>query len=149
MPSITLTLSHPLNQAVQPLTNDIAYYASTSSYNLADSSTVNYADSFIKLGPITAVNFPQKQITCDVSSSTVLPATNDFVFFSKDNRAFNGHLTLCRVKDFKAGLELAGISEDYKDFKLGTITADSISVYQSQLTSTGPIYTVLGKYKLK
>lgn len=64
-------------------------------------------------------------------------------------REFTGHLTLCRVKNSKAGVKLAAIAEQYKDFKLGTVSTDSVSVYQSQLTPKGPIYTVLGKYKLK
>ena len=64
-------------------------------------------------------------------------------------RRFKGHLTLCRVRNSKAGLKLARISEQYRDFKLGSISADSLSVYQSQLTPAGPIYTLLGNYKLK
>lgn len=88
MPNITLTLSHPLNQAIQPGTNDIAYYANVSSYPLSDSSSVSYADNtHVELGPIIAVNFANKTITCDVESSVVLPTTSDFIFFSKDNRA--------------------------------------------------------------
>ena len=87
MPSITFTLNYPLNQAVQQGTTDVAYYASTSSYTLSDSSTVDYADSFVRLGAITGVNYDLKQITCDVSNNTTLPSNNDFLFFSKDNRA--------------------------------------------------------------
>lgn len=87
MPNITFTLTHPLNQAIQPGTNDVAYYADTSSYPLANSSTVDFADVAVKLGPIVAVNFIQKTITCDVANSTPLPTTNDFIFFGKDNRA--------------------------------------------------------------
>jgi 2'-5' RNA ligase len=64
-------------------------------------------------------------------------------------REFTGHLTLCRLRSPKAGTKLAAIAEDYKDLKLGTMLADSISVYQSQLTPAGPIYTVLGNYRLK
>jgi 2'-5' RNA ligase len=67
----------------------------------------------------------------------------------EDTRDFSGHLTLCRIRNPRAGIELAKISEQYKDLKLGTISADSISVYQSQLTPTGPIYTLLGNYKLE
>ena len=87
MPSITFTLTHPLNQAIQQGTTDVAYYADTSTYTFSDSSTVDYADAFVRLGVITAVNYSTKQITCDVASNTVLPASNDFLFFSKDNRA--------------------------------------------------------------
>jgi 2'-5' RNA ligase len=67
----------------------------------------------------------------------------------REARKFSGHLTLCRVRNSKAGVKLAQMTEEYKDFKLGTISADSVSVYQSQLTPTGPIYTVLGSYGLK
>ncbi len=87
MPSITFTLTQPLNQAIQQGTTDVAYYADTSTYTFSDSSTVDYADAFVRLGVITAVNYATKQITCDVASNTVLPASNDFLFFSKDNRA--------------------------------------------------------------
>jgi len=67
----------------------------------------------------------------------------------KEAREFTGHLTLCRIRNSKAGIELAELAEKYKDYKLGTMLADSLSVYQSQLTPQGPIYTVLGNYKLQ
>ncbi len=67
----------------------------------------------------------------------------------QDPREFNGHLTVCRIRNTKAGIKLAAITEDYKDFKLGSVLADSVSIYQSQLTSDGPIYTLLGNYKLQ
>lgn len=89
MPSITFAFSYPLNQAVQPGTTDIAYYSDASTYTFADSSSVAYGDpaSVVRLGPITAVNYAGNTITCDVSSNTILPASQDFLFFSKDNRA--------------------------------------------------------------
>jgi len=67
----------------------------------------------------------------------------------KENRKFSGHLTLCRVKSPKAGRRLAKITDDYKDFKLGILPVYSVSVYQSELTGKGPVYTVLGRYKLE
>lgn len=67
----------------------------------------------------------------------------------QETREFSGHLTLCRIKSLKAGVKLAQASRDFKDFKLGVISADSVSVYQSRLTPSGPIYTLLGNYKLK
>ncbi len=67
----------------------------------------------------------------------------------KEKRKFSGHLTLCRVRNSKAGFKLAQLTEEYKDFKLGTMPADSVCVYQSQLTPKGPIYTVLGNYELE
>ena len=67
----------------------------------------------------------------------------------KETREFSGHLTLCRIRNPKAGLKLAQISEDYRNFKLGTISAEAVSVYQSRLTPTGPVYTLLANYKLQ
>ncbi|MHC4478817.1 MAG: RNA 2',3'-cyclic phosphodiesterase [Planctomycetota bacterium] len=67
----------------------------------------------------------------------------------KEARRFTGHLTLCRIRNSKAGVKLAQLSEAYKDIELGAISADSVTVYQSQLRPTGPIYTVLGNYELK
>lgn len=66
-----------------------------------------------------------------------------------EQRQFTGHLTLCRVKNSNAGIKLAQITGNYNDFKVGTISADSLSVYQSQLRPTGSVYTVLANYKLK
>jgi len=68
--------------------------------------------------------------------------------WDEEKREFAGHLTLCRVRNSKAGVKLAQISEDYKDLRLGTIRADSVSVYQSQLKPAGPVYTILASYKL-
>lgn len=67
----------------------------------------------------------------------------------EETRDFSGHLTLCRIRNPKAGMKLAQVSEDYKDFKLGTMPADSVSVYQSDLKPSGPVYNVLGSYKLQ
>jgi 2'-5' RNA ligase len=67
----------------------------------------------------------------------------------RETRKFSGHLTLCRVRISKAGVKLARMTEEYRDLKVGAVSADSISVYQSQLTPKGPIYTVLGNYKLQ
>jgi 2'-5' RNA ligase len=67
----------------------------------------------------------------------------------EETREFAGHLTLCRVRKPAAGMKLAQVSEDYKDFKLGTMPADSVSVYQSELKPSGPVYTLLGNYKLQ
>ena len=68
--------------------------------------------------------------------------------FSVEAREFAGHLTLCRIRNPKAGLKLAEVSKNYRDFKLSSILVDSVVVYQSQLEPDGPVYTQLGNYKL-
>jgi 2'-5' RNA ligase len=69
--------------------------------------------------------------------------------WSPEARKFTGHLTLCRVRNPKAGVKLAQTSDAFRDFRLGTMSADSITVFESQLRPTGPIYTRLGDYKLQ
>jgi 2'-5' RNA ligase len=73
----------------------------------------------------------------------------DSAGWPKETRKFSAHLTLCRIRNSKAGFRLAQLAQEYKDFTLGTMTADSVTVYQSQLTPEGPIYTTLGNYELQ
>jgi len=67
----------------------------------------------------------------------------------KEGRQFSGHLTLCRIRNSKAGEKLAQITAQYTDFDLGTVRGDSLSVYESQLRPEGPIYARLGNYTLQ
>ncbi len=67
----------------------------------------------------------------------------------REGREFSAHLTLCRVRNVKAGTSLVQTIRPYKDLKLGTMPADSLCVYQSELTPQGPIYTPLGRYRLQ
>jgi 2'-5' RNA ligase len=67
----------------------------------------------------------------------------------REGRRFSGHLTLCRIRNAKAGEKLAKLAEQYKDYDLGTVRADSVHVYESQLKPDGPIYTRLGNYQLR
>jgi 2'-5' RNA ligase len=66
-----------------------------------------------------------------------------------ETRKFEGHLTLCRIKNFTAGKKLAKLSEQYSDFVAPETLVDSVTVYQSELTPKGPTYTALGNYKLQ
>lgn len=69
--------------------------------------------------------------------------------FARETRRFTGHLTLCRIKNYQAGIKLAGLVNSYGPFKAGVSFVDSIVVYQSRLTKTGPVYTAIGTYKLR
>lgn len=73
----------------------------------------------------------------------------DLAGWPKDAREFSAHLTLCRIRNSKAGSELGRLSGQYQDYKLGTMPAYEVSVYQSELTPQGPIYTTLGSYALQ
>jgi 2'-5' RNA ligase len=72
----------------------------------------------------------------------------DLAGWPKENRKFSGHLTLCRIRNAAAGFKLARLTEKYKDFDLGAIRCDTITVFESRLTPDGPIYASLSSYKL-
>jgi 2'-5' RNA ligase len=66
-----------------------------------------------------------------------------------DKKQFAGHLTLARIKKPKAGRILQELIKDYSDLNLGSFEVDSICVYKSELTSSGPIYTVVARSSLQ
>jgi 2'-5' RNA ligase len=68
--------------------------------------------------------------------------------YPKEDRDFSAHLTLCRVRNPKAGVKLAEAVKQFERLKLGSVAADALCVYQSQLTPAGPIYTLLGSFKM-
>ena len=67
----------------------------------------------------------------------------------EDNKGFHGHLTLCRVKNFRAGKELSQAIYEYGPVDIGTQAADTVCVYSSELTKAGPEYAVVSSSKLK
>jgi RNA 2',3'-cyclic 3'-phosphodiesterase len=69
--------------------------------------------------------------------------------YPKEDREFSAHLTLCRVNHPIAGLKVGEAIAQFSHLKLGSIAAESLCVYQSQLTPAGPNYTLLGSFKLK
>lgn len=68
--------------------------------------------------------------------------------FAGDRKGFKGHLTLCRVKNAAAGRKMEKHLGGYGDVSLGSLAVDSVCVYKSELTSTGPIYTVVSRVTL-
>jgi 2'-5' RNA ligase len=69
--------------------------------------------------------------------------------YPKEEREFSAHLTLCRVNHPIAGLKMGEAIAQFSHLKLGSIAADALCVYQSQLTPAGPTYTLLGEFKLR
>lgn len=67
----------------------------------------------------------------------------------KETREFAGHLTLCRIKSFKAAKKLPPAAAHYANVPLGSQNIDAICVYKSQLTPDGPVYTLLQKSELR
>lgn len=67
--------------------------------------------------------------------------------FPRDNRPFVPHVTLARVKG-RCPAELSALLESSADVKFGGIPIDRLVLYQSELTPTGPRYTVLSEQDL-
>jgi 2'-5' RNA ligase len=69
--------------------------------------------------------------------------------YPKEEREFSAHLTLCRVNHPMAGIKIGEAIAQFSHLKLGSIAADAIYIYQSQLTPAGPNYTLLSDFKLR
>ena len=68
--------------------------------------------------------------------------------FKKENRRFNAHLTLGRVKDSQGIQPILKELKNNEDFKAGTFLVEGVSLIKSELHSTGAIYTPLRKISL-
>ncbi len=69
--------------------------------------------------------------------------------WSKDQKQFHCHLTLCRVKNSRAGKVLGNVLKHQGPVSVGTIFVDSLCVYNSNLTSAGPVYTLVSRSSMK
>ena len=66
-----------------------------------------------------------------------------------DQKQFHGHLTLCRVKNTKASKVLGNVLKHQGAVSVGTIFADSLCVYGSDLTPKGPVYALVSRSSMK
>ena len=69
--------------------------------------------------------------------------------FEKESRPFSAHLTLARVRDNGVDKNLRQLLKNYTQVQIPKIVVDSVCLYKSQLTSDGPVYTLLRKIELK
>ena len=69
--------------------------------------------------------------------------------FSKEKKKWTPHLTLGRVKSLVEPRKLSGLILREKEVVGGKMEVREISVIESRLTPSGPIYTVLERINLK
>jgi len=83
--TITLTFTFPLNVSVQ--IGDTAYYCNTT---LVGAFNTSLQSDIIEIGEITDI-IPWdgiiSTIVCNIDTATTPPTGNDFIMFSKDNKA--------------------------------------------------------------
>jgi len=65
-----------------------------------------------------------------------------------EDRVFNPHLTLGRIKRLKDTQELSGLIGNYKDKEIQRLRVSEIILYESVLRPEGPVYKPLGRYSL-
>jgi 2'-5' RNA ligase len=73
----------------------------------------------------------------------------EVIGFERESRPFSAHLTLARVRDNGVDKNLRQLLKNYTEVKIPQIVVDSVCLYKSQLTSDGPVYTLLRKIELK
>jgi len=115
MPNITLTFLHHINISAQ--IGDTAYYVPTEA---TTEFQVN-SDEVVMIGKILGIDEVAGTITCSTNlSSSLYPGYNDFILFSKDNKAnmssllgYYAEVTL--RNDSKGKAEMFQVSADYFD----------------------------------
>lgn len=65
-----------------------------------------------------------------------------------ENRPFNPHLTLGRIKTVKDKNVLKSLLEKYRNSEIQKTIIDEVILFESILLNTGPIYKPIGKYRL-
>jgi 2'-5' RNA ligase len=63
--------------------------------------------------------------------------------FKPDNKGFNPHLTIARVRGGRNKVRLTEAIQEMADYEFGTIKAECLRLKKSNLTPRGPIYTNL------
>jgi 2'-5' RNA ligase len=69
--------------------------------------------------------------------------------FSREERQFNPHLTVGRIKFIQNKMAFYEIINQYKKTEIQTVTVSEITYYQSILTSAGAIYKPIHQIHLK
>jgi 2'-5' RNA ligase len=65
-----------------------------------------------------------------------------------EERHFNPHLTLARIKNINDKTSLKSVMEKYQDAEFQKVPVDEVILYESILQPTGPVYKPLGKFLL-
>lgn len=68
--------------------------------------------------------------------------------FEKENRPFKPHITLARIKFAPDDTQLRDAAGQYAETQFGTVLAEELVVYSSQLKPDGPVYTPIARAKL-
>ncbi|HET8904351.1 MAG TPA: 2'-5' RNA ligase family protein, partial [Saccharospirillum sp.] len=66
--------------------------------------------------------------------------------FEEEARRFQPHITLARFSQPSGSVR--GVLASYRDYSAGVMPVNFFSLFQSDLTPDGPVYTVLDRFAL-
>ena len=69
--------------------------------------------------------------------------------YRREERGYTPHITLGRIRNEGAGATLSGVLQKHQAFSAGEGLVTSVHVMSSDLTSEGPLYTVMSRAKLQ
>lgn len=69
--------------------------------------------------------------------------------FEPDEREFTAHLTLARIKSLRGTTAMMDVVTSHMNMSAGECAINEITVYQSVLQKSGPIYTPIEKFQFK
>ena len=69
--------------------------------------------------------------------------------YRKEHRQFQTHLTIGRVRGSGPGIaELGKLIQQHAEFLVGRMTVGKVTVFSSELTSSGPVYETIATARL-
>ncbi len=77
-----------------------------------------------------------------------LESSLEKIGFQPEDRSFNPHLTLGRVKSSRGKGALAAKIEKYREEEFGEFQVERVILFKSDLMPSGPVYTALREVKL-
>jgi len=77
------------------------------------------------------------------------PPLLDLGCYRREERQFTPHITLGRVKSERSDDKLTAALQKHANWQAGVTEVREVQVLSSELTSQGPIYTVLSRARLK
>ena len=83
-----------------------------------------------------------------ISFQKRIEAELEKIEFEPEDRPFQSHLTLGRVKSSRGRNELVERMERYREEEFGDFRAEKVILFKSDLRPTGPIYTPLREIRL-
>jgi 2'-5' RNA ligase len=83
-----------------------------------------------------------------ISFQKRMEAELEKIEFEPEDRPFQAHLTLGRVKSSRGKDELVARIERYREEEFGDFRVEKVTLFRSDLRPTGPIYTPLREIRL-